>query len=281
MKRKISSDQAQSNADNDSHMGEAILWREMGEAVHATPDKLFFHLLLQVFLQKHKQSHWLFRFADVLTWHSWPLKEHGHFWRYFVLLQDFSPRKSRLLSRDRKLFFLCGYSSEHHGYILSCGQGKLSPHQSAAAEESGSSSSSSCVPGTTSTGHTDGSVKTVSRPHVVKEVVLVHFNGEFGHFLAKQLENNSLGIRTSVVTVCDQNRGPWSSQGFDICTDRRRCPSSFPLDHVYLQSWGVLYIKCNMVKNLKWRTCGENKLQVRNSATFNLVLVFACASEAP
>lgn len=100
-------------------------------------------------------------------------------------------------------------------------------------------------------GHTEGSVKTVSRPHVVKEVVLVHFNGEFGHFLAKQLENNSLGIRTSVVTVCDQNRGPWSSQGFDICTDRRRCPSSFPLNDVYIQSWGILYIKCNMVENLK------------------------------
>lgn len=49
-KRKISGDQAHSNADNYSHMGEAILWREMGEVIHATCDKLFFHLLLQVFL---------------------------------------------------------------------------------------------------------------------------------------------------------------------------------------------------------------------------------------
>ena len=103
------------------------------------------------------------------------------------------------------------------------------------------------APGARAPRHTEGSVKTVSHPHAVKEVVLMHFNGEFCRFLAKQLENNSVGISTSVVTVCDQNRGSWSSQGFDICTDRRPCPSSFPLHNVYIQSLGILYIKCNMV----------------------------------
>lgn len=48
-KSKISSDQAQSNADHDSHMSELILQGEMGEAIHATCDKIFFHLLLPIF----------------------------------------------------------------------------------------------------------------------------------------------------------------------------------------------------------------------------------------
>lgn len=86
------------------------------------------------------------------------------------------------------------------------------------------------APSVQAPGHTEGSVTTVSCPRAVKEMVHMHFNGEFYHFLAKQLENNSLCISTSVVTVCDQNRGSWrrswSSQGFDIYTDRHRAPPS-------------------------------------------------------
>lgn len=93
--------------------------------------------------------------------------------------------------------------------MLSCGQGRVAAAATAACW---------------APGDTDGSVKTESHPHTVKEVVLVHFNSEFCHFLAKQLENNSAGISSSVVAVCDQNRECWSSRGFDICTDRRLCP---------------------------------------------------------
>ena len=82
------------------------------------------------------------------------------------------------------------------------------------------------APGTRAPGHTEGSASGVSCPHAVKGGVLVHFNGTFCHSLAKQLENSSAGICASVVTLCDQNRGSWSSQGFDICTDRCPCPPS-------------------------------------------------------
>lgn len=58
-------------------------------------------------------------------------------------------------------------------------------------------------------GHGEGSVITVSCPRAVKETIHMHLNGEFYHFLAKQLENNSVSISTSVVTVCDQKRGSW------------------------------------------------------------------------
>ncbi|KAJ7398044.1 hypothetical protein BTVI_129716 [Pitangus sulphuratus] len=53
-----------------------------------------------------------------------------------------------------------GYFSEHHGYILPIGQEKILAQHSAADKEG--SSSSSCMLGTrhTSSGHTEGSVKT-------------------------------------------------------------------------------------------------------------------------
>lgn len=57
-------------------------------------DKVFFHLLLPVFLQNHKQSRQLFSFADVFTWHPWLLTEHGHFLYYYRI---FSSRKIHVL----------------------------------------------------------------------------------------------------------------------------------------------------------------------------------------
>lgn len=144
--------------------------------------------------------------------------------------------------------FLCSYSSKHHGHILSVGRGSSRPSTQLLLRRVAVAAAAACwAPGARAQRYTEGSIKTASCPQMVKEVVLVHFNSKFCHFPAKQLEKNSVGTNTSVVAVCDQNKGSWSSQGFDIGADGRPCPSSFPLNNVYIESLGILYIKCNVV----------------------------------
>lgn len=83
-----------------------------------------------------------------------------------------------------------------------------------------------------------GTATTTSPPLVVKEVVLAHFSVEFCHFFAKELENNSAGISTWVVTFCDTS------------TASNMCSSASPLKCVYIQSLGLLYINFNMTNKL-------------------------------
>lgn len=90
------------------------------------------------------------------------------------------------------------------------------------------------------TGHPGmrGTAATTSPPLVVKEVVLARFSVEFCHFLAKELENNSAGISTRVVTFCDTS------------TASHMRSSAFPLKRVYIQSLGLLYINFNVTNEL-------------------------------
>lgn len=82
------------------------------------------------------------------------------------------------------------------------------------------------VPSAQAPGHTGGSVIAALRPHAVKEMIHVHLNGEFYHFLDKQLENNSVSSVLQWLLCVIKRRDPGAHKGFEIYTDRHRAPSS-------------------------------------------------------
>lgn len=129
-----------------------------------------------------------------------PTERAWSFFEMFCIITGFStPQKiPSSVARQKAILLSTTATCSPAGRGSSCPSTQLVPRRAAVA------AAAACwAPGARAPRHTEGSVKTASHPHAVKEVVLVHFNGEFCHFLAKQLENNSVGISTSAVTVCD------------------------------------------------------------------------------
>lgn len=124
-------------------------------------------------------------------------------------------------------------------------------------------------------GHTGGSVIAVSCPHAVKEMIHMYLNGEFYHFLDKQLENNSVSsvLQWLLCVIKRQDLGAHRALTATLTdTVSLLLPSCLHTKPCYS-------LKCNTVNRSKRHT--ENKLQVSNSATFNPVLAFARTSEGP
>lgn len=137
------------------------------------------------------------------------------------------------------------YSSEHHGYILCSEQGKLQLSIQLLPRRVAVAAGAVCwAPSTQALGHREGSVTTVSCSHAVKVMIHMHLNGEFYHFLAKQLENNSVSIGTSVVTVCDQRGDPRAHR---VLTSTLTDTVPLFLSSCLHTKPGILYIKCNTV----------------------------------